>query len=95
MLLGVEVEGQPDPERRNHWIIKLGPYEAHVTEEIRDDLKYYTYNLRIGAEYVVHSLSGVKNPEEAVSIIDKALRTYLLDKRKVEENYMPKFANGR
>ena len=34
-LLGQEVEGQPDiqdPNRRTHWMIKLGPYEAHIIE---------------------------------------------------------------
>jgi hypothetical protein len=105
VLLGVAVEGVPDigdPERRTHWMIKLGPYEAHITEwnfRYRESesppYKNYSYHLKIGSEYVLHSQSSVMTPEEAVAIIDGAMRKYLLDKRKVEEIYISHFANGR
>jgi hypothetical protein len=100
-LLGVKVEGQPDPEhsprsraqarRRTHWMIKLGPYEAHIIEwnfgpGIYDSPPYkdYSYQLKIGSEYVLNNQPSVMTSEEAISIIDGALLKYLTDKRNVE-----------
>jgi hypothetical protein len=96
-LLGVEVESQPDlgdPESRTHWSIKLGPYEAHVIEwkfgysgYDSPPYKNYSFHLKVGSEYVLHNQSSVMTPEEAVALIDGALRKYLSDKRAVEERY--------
>ena len=96
-LLGVEVEGQPDlgdPENRTHWSIKLGPYEAHVVEwkfgySGYDSPPYtnYSFHLKVGSEYVLHSQSSVMTHEEAIALIDGALRKYLIDKKKVDSIY--------
>ena len=100
-LLGQDVEGQPDlgaPER-THWMIKLGPYEAHIIEwnfvHVQDPRKLpgydayknYSYTLKVGSEYVLHSESSVMTPEEAMAIIDGTMRKYLSDKRRVESSY--------
>ena len=97
MLLGVAVEGQPDlqdPDRRTHWMIKLGPYEAHITEwnfehQGSDSPPYtnYSYYLKVGSEYVLHSQSSLSQPSDAVALIDSALAQYVKDKERVEFIY--------
>jgi len=97
-LLGQEVEGRPDigePTVRTHWIIKLGPYEARVTQwnfyEGHSPPKLtstnYSYTLKFGSEYILDSQSSVKDPNEAINIIDKALAKYIRDKQRVESYY--------
>jgi hypothetical protein len=97
ILLGVEVEGQPDigdPDSKTHWAIKLGPYEAHIVEwkfgysgYDSPPYKNYSFHLKVGSEYVLHSQSSVMTPEEAIALIDGGLSKYLIDKRKVESIY--------
>lgn len=96
-LLGVVVDGVPDigdPTKRKYWTIKLGPYEACVTEwnfehQGSDSPPYrnYSYHLKVGSEYILHSQSSVESPADAVALIDRALSQYVKDKERVEFIY--------
>jgi hypothetical protein len=78
-LLGNYVEGQktvsdtgPD---QTHFVIKRGPYEVSVVEwTFKTGYENYSYHVKVGSEYILYSKFSVEKPEEAVELIETALR---------------------
>ena len=89
IILGQYVQGHEIYKNQTHWSIKRGPYQVEIIEWKWDHSSYknYSYDLKIGSEYLLHNKQSVETPEEAITIIDTALREYLCHKRQVEQLY--------
>jgi hypothetical protein len=87
-LLGVEVEGRLDiqnPERNTHWMIKLGPYEAHITEWNFGFSKYYSIPGITRADVTRAVIEYYRLPKTFDSIDREKVKWILLDNLNIPE----------